>query len=147
MTSTSLIFRFFRSIMLFANFWHQICNVLKKKLHSRSICSISPWKNWMRADIRRKKTANIGITKASSPLGLQMWVWRQRCRFCGARIQNRSSKQYMLPVVPPRLTPVTEKIANMTNKMIKYMSSIFFECVNFTIFSSFLFQFSTFQQI
>ena len=112
----SLIFRFFRSIMSFPNFWHKICNVLKKKLHSRSICSISPWKNWMRADIRRKKTAASGITKASSPWGLQMWVRPQRCRFCGVRIQNRSSKQYMLP---PRLTPVTAKIANMTNKMIK----------------------------
>ena len=27
----SLIFRFFRSIMLFANFWHKICNLLEKK--------------------------------------------------------------------------------------------------------------------
>ena len=27
----SLIFRFFRSIMLFANFWHKICNLLGKK--------------------------------------------------------------------------------------------------------------------
>ena len=137
----SLIFRFFRSIMLFANFWHKICNLLEKKA-SFSVHLLNFTLEKLN-EVWYSKEKDSGQRNYQSVKSLRVaWVRRQRCRFCGVRIQNRSSKQYMLPV-SPRLTPVTEKIANMTNKMIKYMNAILFWMCQFHNF--FLASFSVFQ--